>query len=150
MRNIWRFFGINLNHAMTSFSHLTLKNLDGPWCRIFCVLARHCICYTAYQGLRLSNFPSGVQVRACDSQIAPSHCPRSYPRYSRKRNRLSGNLFDEDIFHNLLKLVFRSMKRNTDGTGIFSSRLRFSLSSKFYFIPFFYIFPYLLLELELV
>ena len=42
------------------------------------------------------------------------------------------------------------MKQNTDDTGIFSSRLRFFLSSKFYFIPFFYIFPYLLLELELV
>ena len=47
-------------------------------------------------------------------------------------------------------VFFRSMKQNTDDTGIFSSRLRFSLSSKFYFIPFFYISPYLLLELSLV
>ena len=38
------------------------KNLDGLWCRIFCVLARRCICYTVYQGPRLSNFPSRVQM----------------------------------------------------------------------------------------
>ena len=131
-------------------SQLTLKNIDGPWCWIFCVLARHCICYTTYQGSRLSYFPSPVQVYSCDSQIAPNHCPRSYSRHSRKRNRLSGNPYVWGLLSNLLNLIFRSMKRNTDDIGIFSSRLRFFLSSRSYFILFFCIFPYLLWELPLV
>ena len=38
------------------------RNLDGPWCRIFCVLAKRCICHATYQRLGLSNFPSRVQV----------------------------------------------------------------------------------------
>jgi hypothetical protein len=42
---------------------------------------------------------------------------------------------------NLLNVVFRSMKRGTDDTGIFSSRLRFFLSSRSYFILFFSTFP---------
>ena len=106
MRNLWRFFGMK---ACTKhrFSQLTLKkkNLDGPWCRILCLLARHCICYTTYKRPRLSNFPSRVQVYTCDSQIAPNHCPRSYPRYSRKRNRLSGNSFRLRGFFFFSKLV---------------------------------------------
>ena len=94
---------------MTPFFSVNIekKNLDGPWCRIFCVLARHCICYTTYQRPRLFNFPSRVQVYKRDSQIAPHHCARSYSRCSRKRNRLSGNSFMRFFFFkkkNLLNL----------------------------------------------
>ena len=75
------------------FITLLLKNLDRTWCRIFCVLARRCICYTTYQRLRLSNFSNRVQGITCNSRIAPNHCPRSYLRYSCRRSRLFGNLF---------------------------------------------------------
>ena len=44
MRNLWSFFGMKLGLWLL-FYHLTLKkNLDGPWCRIFYVLAKPCIC----------------------------------------------------------------------------------------------------------
>ena len=46
----FEFFGMRLR-LWLRFSHLTLKNVDGPWCRIFCVIAKRCICYTTYQRL---------------------------------------------------------------------------------------------------
>ena len=46
------------------------------------------------------------------------------------------------IFFKLVEsLCLRSMKRNTDDTGIFLSLLRFFLSSRFYYILFFCTFP---------
>ena len=103
-------FGVSLVWTVISvfLSFNIWKILDGPWCRIFCVFAGRCICYTNYQKPHLSNFPSRVQVYTCDSQITPNHCPRSYPRYSRERNWLSGNLslflFYLLFFSNLLNL----------------------------------------------
>jgi hypothetical protein len=54
------------------------------------------------------------------------------------------------FIYKLVESLFRNMKQNTVDTGIFSSRLRFFLSSRFYCILFFCIFPYLLLGLSLV
>ena len=65
-----------------------LENLDGPWCWFLCILARDCICDTACQRSHLSNVPDRAQATTRDSQIVPNHPPRSYPRPSRKRNRL--------------------------------------------------------------
>ena len=110
MRNLWRFFtttSMKLGQRLFRypFSQLTLKNLDGPRCRIFCVLGRHYIWYTTYHRPRPINYPSRVQVRTYNLQIAPNHCPMSYFRYFRKRNRLSGDLFAW-FLSNLLKKFF--------------------------------------------
>ena len=92
MWNVWCFFGMNLKpwHPFLWVDILgKKKNLDGPWCWILCVLARHCISYTTYQWPRLPNVPNCAQATTCDSQIVPNHRPRYYSCYPRKRNRLS-------------------------------------------------------------
>ena len=98
------------------------------------------ICYTTYQRPRLFNFPSRVRNYSCDSQIVPNHCRRSYPRYSLKRNWLSGNLFRLSFFPFLYLcwiLVFKEHETEYDDKRIFSSLWRFLLLFWFYFIPFF-------------
>ena len=109
-------FGVSLVWSLDCdicFIIYLLKNLDGPWCRIFCVLTRCCICYTTYQRLRLPNFSNRVQVYTCDWQIAPNNCPRSYSRSPFKGNRLSGNLFRFEFLHTCWIFFLRHMKRNT-------------------------------------
>ena len=96
------------------------RNLDGLWCRIFCVLARRWYLLTTYQRPRLSNFSNPVLVYTCSSQIASNHYPRSYLRYSRRRNGLFGNLFRWSFFILVESLFLKHMKRNTDDNGIFS------------------------------
>ena len=67
------------------------------------------------------NFSNPVQVYTCDSQIAPNHCPRSCSRYSRKRTDYRVINSFGFFYVPIESLFLRSMKRNTDDIGIFSS-----------------------------
>ena len=86
-----------------------------------------------YQRLRLSNFSNRVQVYTYDSQIAPNHCLRSDPRYPRKRNRLSGNIFHLSFFLLVESLFFRHI-----GTwnGIRTTLKFFHYSARFVLLHF--------------